>query len=207
MQESDLVGIFHILLEEPYRPNYFKTLNRLRPLFKSEEFKKNITGCYVIHDRVDDKDTLRTKYFTPPSAAKAAKKAIKEFIKDSGLAEHKSISPKIEKVSAGNCGKEFSFRRFLALVTCIGLELTENAKLEEIDFLMHKFREQNPRRSKNRGKSDTVSSLLEPTLERYSETFRSLKESKPFLWGGLSNHKCDWPHFFVGLVCGVDVNY
>ena len=204
VQESDLVGISHIELIEQGTPGYYKTLDYLRPLFKS--LQPHASGYYVnriCNETSNEKDTVRIKYFVQKSDAQIAEEIIKKFIKDKGLSEISPSSPRVETIAQGHGGEtqELSFRRFLALETCIGLELTEDkTNLKEIQSLMEKFRQKNPCGSKNIGKSSEVSSLFGPTFEHHSRTFRYLKLNKSFFWSGLSKHDWDWPHFFVSLV-------
>ncbi len=210
MQESDLVGISHIeLKEQGTSTSYYQTLDCFRPLFNSQKFQRLVSGYFVnrIWDNTSgNKDTVRIKYFVPKPAAKSAEEIVKKFINDKGLSEINPHSPRVEKIAQGHGSEkqELSFRRFLALETRIGLELTEaETNCEEMRSLIKKFRQQNPKGLQGPGKSEVTSSILGSALEQHSKTFRDLNPSeKSFLWSGLSKHNWDWPHFFVNLVYG-----
>lgn len=198
--ETDLFGRFFLNASDrgPFN-GYYDSLNAIRPLLKSDEWIKNVTGFYINVD--GNYDAIRLSYFT--ASPDQTKKVVNHFVAEHRLKSIKDPeAPSSTRVSEEYGGEELRFRRFLSTYTLIGLDIME-ADLQNTRCLFATFRWQIMRARRP----------YKPHFLRIFKTqspfYNSLSESeKNQFWSDLSHWpnppQVDWAHFFVNMVLGCD---
>jgi len=124
VSESDKLGVMYIAPNNHNTDNfnkYFKSVERLQPFLRSEELESHITGFYL---SMWDGGGIRFSYFTK-KPRKTPTYLVEEFT-SLGFSEfQKNQKPHDEKFVYyhGKNKTNLEFRRFLQLITNIGLDL------------------------------------------------------------------------------------
>lgn len=200
IKETDLFGRFFLKAPDGGRfSSYYCSLNAIRPLVRSKEWLKNVTGFYI--NVAGDYDAVRLSYFTTYSDQTIE-------VVDNFVAKHKLINirnpenPHHEKISENYGREELRFRKFLATYTLIGLDIMK-ADLLNARCLFAKFRWQIMRARK------PYKPHFIGTFENQSSFYKSLTPAeKDQFWRDL-NHwpnppQVDWAHLFVNMILGCD---
>jgi len=203
LSEEDMFGRFYLKKvpdEGPYK-NYHMSLKAVRPLVKSSDWMRAVTGYYI--NAPVTRDMVRLSFFT--SHPKETKKVVERFISEHKIEQAQEPElPHAAVISQLYGGEEIRFRRLLALSTLIMLDVIESDPLYS-RLLFATFRYY-------------FMSLREPyekhflkAFEKKSPTYRSLSEQdKHQFWLDLKHWpnppQVDWIHLPVNMVLGCDIN-
>ncbi len=199
--ETDLFGRFFLRSHKGRFEGYYRSLDTLRPLLTSDNWKRSVTGFYV--NVAGDYDAVRLSYFT--ILPKETRTLVDSFAAECGLTNIQEPEiPRRTKVSECYGGEELRFRRFLSTQTLIGLDIMK-ADLHNARCLLATFRWQ-------------IMIARKPykphflrTLENQSPFYNSLQaDEKEQFWRDLAYWpnppQVDWAHFLVNMVLGCDWN-
>ena len=200
LSETDLYGRFYLKAPNGGRfRGYYHSLNVIRPLVRSKEWLRSVTGYYI--NVSGNNDIVRISYWTV--SPEFAKKVVDRFGADHGL-EHtrKPTIPEQTRNSDAYGGEEMRFRRYLATYTQIGLEIMETDLLNA-RILFAIFRWQVMRAGR------AYKHHFLKTFENQSFFYNSLPASEKLqFWLDLAHwpdpQKVDWAHMFVNMVLGAD---
>lgn len=196
LHETDLFGRFFLKVPgDAQFDTYYRSINALRPLLKSEDWNESVTGYYI--NVAGNMDAVRLSYFTADSAR--VQRCVKSFCSQNNIIESQSPElPHQTKISEGYGGEELRFRRYLYVYTLIGIDIIQ-ADLLNARRLMATFRWQiMPSRQPYRPH-------FEKTFKSQSAAYNSLsQEQREQFWLDLSNWpnplQVDWAHMMVNMV-------
>ena len=199
--ETDLFGTFHLRVPDGSRiTGYYSSLNAIRPLLDSEEWKESVSGYYL--NVTGDLDAVRLSYFT--TSPDQTRQTVEEFVADRGLEYTQAPSvPVLERVSEGYGGEEIRFRKFLATYTQIGLDLLDY----DITYARRVVAEYRLSYSPQRL---SCRPLFEPALIKHSPYYNSLdSQAKSQLWQDFTywHPGGDWLHMMVNMLLPGDWLY
>jgi hypothetical protein len=208
IQETD----FHarIAVRTPgmgFSEGYFETIERIRPLLESPDWKEFVTGYYinVASKREIDEDPyfwlMRLTYFTRDQ--EHTPKVISDFIKNSGLEKVPYNGEELSqaRISASYGGEELRFRRFLAVYTQIGLDLLRSNKLHArrlfVTYRLQVIRS-----------GGSCHAHFSNSFEKLSPTYNSLTTvEKSQFWSDLEDRNLNWFHFFINMILPCDPGF
>ena len=198
---TDLFGRFYLRAPDGGRiAGYYSSLNALRPLLDSGEWKESVTGYYL--NVAGDLDAVRLSYFT--TSPDQTRRIVESFVADHGLEYVRpSSAPVSERISARYGGEELRFRKFLATYTQIGLDLLDY-DITYARRLVAEYRlSYSPQRLSCRP-------LFEPALTKHSPYYNSLdSQAKSQLWQDFDywHPGGDWLHMMVNMLLPEDWLY
>jgi hypothetical protein len=201
IKETDLFGRFYIRAPDGGRvAGYYSSLNALRPLLDSGEWKESVTGYYL--NVAGDLDAVRLSYFT--TSPDQTRQIVEGFVADHGLEYIRSPSvPVLKRISGRYGGEELRFRKFLATYTQIGLDLLDY-DITYARRLVAEYRlSYSPQRLSCRP-------LFEPALIKHSPYYNSLEsQAKSQLWQDFNywHPGGDWLHMMVNMLLPGDWLY
>jgi hypothetical protein len=198
---TDLFGTFHLRLPDGARfAGYYSTLNAMRPLFDSGEWKRSVTGYYL--NVTGNFDAVRLSYLT--TSPEQARQVVDGFVAAHGLQYIQDPPAAVSKrISAEYGGEELRFRTFLATYTQIGLDLLDY-DITYARRLAAEYRlSYSPQRLSCRR-------LFEPALTKHSPYYKSLdSHAKAQLWRDFNywHPGGDWLHMMVNMLLPGDWLY
>ncbi len=200
LKETDLFGRFFLKAADGDRSHvYYRSLDALRPLLRSQQWFESITGFYI--NVGGDFNAVRLSYFT--STPDRAKEVVNRFGGEHEIEYLKTPSPPVQtRISDTYGGEELRFRKYLSSYSLVGLDIME-ADLLYARCLFATFRWQ-------------IMISRKPykphflwTFENHSPFYMSLtpRERDQFwldlvYWPNLP--QVDWVHLFVNMVLGCD---
>lgn len=199
--ETDLFGTFHLRVPDGGRfAGYYSSLNAIRPLLDSGEWKKNVTGYYL--NVAGDFDAVRLSYLT--TSPEQTRQVVDAFVAERGLEYIQDPSVPVQaRISEEYGGEELRFRRFLATYTHIGLDLLDY-DITYARRLVAEYRlSYSPQRLSCRP-------LFEPALTKHSPYYNNLdSHSKTQLWRDFHywHPGGDWLHMMVNMLLPGDCLY
>jgi hypothetical protein len=199
--ETDLFGTFHLRLPDGGRfAGYYSTLNAIRPLHDSGEWKASITGYYL--NVTGNFDAVRLSYLT--TSPEQARQVVDGFVAAYGLEYIQEPSAAVSKrISADYGGEELRFRKFLATYTQIGLDLLDY-DIRYARRLAAEYRlSYSPQRLSCRP-------LFEPALQKQSPYYNGLdSRAQAQLWRDFNywHPRGDWLHMMVNMLLPGDWLY
>jgi len=200
--ETDLFGTFHLRVPggDKYA-GYYSSLDAIRPLLNSEEWKENITGFYL--NVAGDFDGVRISYWT--TSPEQTQQTVDEFVAEHGLEYIRNPSTPVQtRNSQQYGGEELRFRRFLATYTQIGLDIMEadllNARRLFATFRLKVMIGRQPYKPHFIG-----------TFENHSPFYNDFSDAeKDQFWLDIAHWpnppQVDWAHMMVNMVLGCDWN-
>ena len=200
--ETDLFGTFHLRVPggDKYA-GYYSSLDAIRPLLNSEEWKENVTGFYL--NVAGDFDGVRISYWT--TSPERTQQTVDEFVAEHGLEYIRNPSTPVQtRNSQQYGGEELRFRRFLATYTQIGLDIMEadllNARRLFATFRLQVMIGRQPYKPHFIG-----------TFENHSPFYNNLSDAeKDQFWLDIAHWpnppQVDWAHMMVNMVLGCDWN-
>lgn len=200
LTEADLFGRFFLRTLNGGRfDGYYCSLNAIRPLVRSKEWLKSVTGFYI--NVAGDFNAVRLSYFT--SSPDQTRKVVEQFVARHGLKNIQDPeAPHHTRISEGYGGEELRFRRFLSTYTLIGLDIMKadllNARCLFVTFRWQVMRARKPYKPH-----------FLRTFENQSPFYISLSPRKrDQFWRDLGDWpnppQVDWAHLFVNMVLGCD---
>jgi hypothetical protein len=199
--DTDLFGTFHLRVPDGGRfAGYYSSLNAIRPLLDSGEWKKNVTGYYL--NVSGDLDAVRLSYWT--TSPEQTRQGVDAFVAERGLEYIQDPSVPVQaRISEEYGGEELRFRKFLATYTQIGLDLLDY-DMKYARRLVAEYRlSYSPQRLSCRP-------LFEPALTKHSPYYNNLdSHSKTQLWRDFHywHPGGDWLHMMVNMLLPGDWLY
>ena len=196
ISKEDLFGLFFV--RKSYGTNwdsYYGTIDILRPLLKSKDFNKTVSGFYINH--IDE--LVRISYFVSEGSEQKAISIFRNSFEENGISEIKAQPPTKTIVAKQYGGEELEehFRYFLALETQIGLDLIK-ADLLHARSLFAAYCWQ------VRIASLPVTRHFEPTFKKHSQTYTSLSTTEKEQFLVELEERLSWTHMMVNFVLGLD---
>jgi len=202
--KNDLFGVFYVKKSDGVKwDSYYRTIDALRPLFDSREFKQIVTGFYL--NIWGDFDSVRISYFVKKEDKEDAISVFKQFFRDNGIMEISESKPPEEIILAqGYGGQQYEeqMRNFLVHYTQLGLDLIKGNLLQaRILFATYRWQV--------RKASLPFREHFEPTFKKYSPTYNSLSDDEKDQFFTDSKEwpnppQVDWAHMMVNFVLGCD---
>jgi hypothetical protein len=191
---NDLFGIFFVKkINGRDWASYYESINALRPLFKTEEYNKVVTGFYLNSHKGNY--SVRISYFVDKTNIVKAYDLFKNFFDKNEIIESQAHEHPKKIILARNYGGEHleeRFRNFLILETKIGLDLLDMDQLNtRILFAIFVFQIRNM--------GSPIRNYFETTLKKYSLTYNSLSNNEKRLF---FDYFEIWNHFMVNSILG-----